>query len=91
MTGWYVERSLSSGVCSFGFPRDIVSHFHHSLKVHELHLVSITCFDFLGKVRNCNSQKTKKGLEESVYARVTFVALTTSNCHFFLCFFFFNF
>ena len=61
MVGWNVERSPSSSVYSFGFPGDTVTHFHHSLKVLKLPLVSITCFDFLGEVRNCNSQKTKKG------------------------------
>ena len=81
------ERSLSSGVYIFGLLGDTVTAFHHSLKVHKLHLVSITRFDFLGGVRNCNSQKTKKGLEESVYATVTFVVLTTSNYHFLSVFF----
>ena len=63
------ERSLSSGVYIFGFLGDNVTPFHHSLKVHKLLLVSITCFDFLSGVRICNSEKTTKGLEESVRPR----------------------
>ena len=60
------ERYLTSGVYIFGFLGDTVTPFHHSLKVNKLLLVSITCFDFLGGVRNCNSEKTTNDLEESV-------------------------